>query len=188
MSMRSENEKKAHALSRDELVQIAVNVFNKRDQDRFRKLAERRDEQEAEAELAGQDPLPIEMPTLLDSHVRVQNDDGATDWKTRDEASVKEHLGMHDHMEAVHTAASGIRRRKRDRLSDWSHDQGPRLDQAAPIGDYIWQHVRCAICGGGPEKIRELGTFVEAHTIAVKFGGTETRWAHKLCNEMEGVG
>lgn len=188
--MRQDNERKVRGMTREELEQLALNVLNARENARLRKTIDRRDEAEAERELAGEQLLPIEMPTQLDAHVRVENDDGSIDWKTRDDASVKEHLGQHSYRESLHQAAAGIRRRKHERLSDWTAAQGSNLDHGGPIGDYIWREVRCAICGRGPEKIPELGTFVEAHRIAVKFGGGDgaTEWAHKLCNEKEGVG
>lgn len=161
-------------------------LFKKHDR-RIREAQERRDLREAEAEVAG-NRLPLDMPTILDMNVRIVNDDGTVDWKNRDDASSKEHVGHQEHKSAVYKAASGIADRKVEKMGDWMQAQGPALDHAAPIGDYIWQDVRCAICGDGPEKIQEMGPFVRAHKIAFALGGEEMEWAHKLCNEMEGVG
>lgn len=161
-------------------------LFKKHDR-RIREAQERRDIREAEAELTG-GRLPMDMPTILDMNVRVTSDDGTVDWKNRDDASPKEHVAHQEHKSAVYRAASGIADRKVEKMGDWMEGQGPALDHAAPIGDYIWQNVTCAICGAGAEKIPQMGTFVRAHKIAFALGGEAMEWAHKLCNEMEGVG
>jgi hypothetical protein len=167
-------------------------IFNslfKKEERRIREAQERRDQREAEAELAG-NRLPMDMPTILDAEVRTTGDDGTIDYKTRDDASPKEHLSHLEHKAAVYGAMSGIQDRKRERLSDWTAEQGSALDHEAPIGPYIWDGVRCSICGHGIEKTPQLGPFVRAHDIAVATGVSDgtTEWAHKLCNEMEGVG
>lgn len=165
---------------------ISSALFKKHER-RIRALQERRDMKEAEAELSGC-LLPMEMPTILDMHVRVERDDGTPDIKPRDGASVKEHTTHLEHKSAVYQAASGIADRKRDRLSDWTAEQGSALDHSAPIGDYIWADVRCAICKRGPEAIPFQGTFVRAHKVAFVLGGEAMEWAHEKCNAMEGVG
>lgn len=161
-------------------------LFN-REVNRISDAQKRRDEREADAEAAG-NRLPMEMPTILDGEVRVTDDAGTVDYKTRDDATPKEHLGHLEHKAARYGAMSGIADRKRGRLSDWMGEQGSKLDHEAPIGPYIWDGVICAICRKGAEKIPDLGTFVRAHDVAFALGGTTTQWAHKLCNEMEGVG
>jgi hypothetical protein len=165
---------------------ILAALFKKHER-RIRDAQERIDIREAEAEMAG-DRLPLDMPTILDMHVRVVDDAGIIDYKDRDDASPKEHIGHQEHKSAVYRTASGIADRKCDKLSDWMHQQGSGLDHAAPIGGYIWEHIRCAICGGGPEAIPQMGTFVRAHKVAFALGGEAMEWAHKRCNEMEGVG
>jgi hypothetical protein len=159
----------------------------KREETRIREAQKRRDLKEAEAQLAG-NLLPLEMPTILDAEVRVVCDDGGVDYKTRDDANPKEHVAHMEHKSAVYGAASGIATRKADRFSDWTAEQGDKLDHEAPIGPYLWQNTVCAICGAGAEKIPQMGTFVRAHKIAFTLGGEAMEWAHKLCNEMEGVG
>jgi hypothetical protein len=164
-----------------------LSALFKKHERRIRLAQERRDMREAEAEMAGV-RLPLEMPTILDMHVRVEVDDGTLDYKDRDAASAKEHTGHLEHKSAVYQAASGIADRKRDRLSDWTAEQGNKLDHGAPIGDYIWAAVKCTICKRGPEAISTMGTFVRAHEVAFALGGEDMGWAHKKCNEMEGVG
>jgi hypothetical protein len=159
----------------------------KREETRIREAQNRRDQKEAERQMAG-GYLPMEMPTILDAVVRTTADDGSVDYKNRDDATPKEHLTHLEHKSAVYGTMSGIASRKRDRLSDWASDQGDKLDHEAPIGPYIWQDITCSICGRGAEKIPDLGTFVRAHDIAFALGGETMQWAHKTCNEMEGVG
>lgn len=167
---------------------ILNSLFKKEDR-RIRDAQTRRDQKEAEEEMAG-NRLPLEMPTILDAEVRVTDDAGTVDWKGRDDASPKEHVGHMEHKSAVYGAMSGIQDRKRDRFCDWTDEQGDALDHEAPIGPYIFEGVKCVICGRGYEAVPELGPFVQAHRTAVAFGGGDgtTDWAHKLCNEIEGVG
>lgn len=181
--------RKLAEMTPDEKDSFILNSLFKREERRIREAQTRRDQREAEEEMAG-NRLPMEMPTILDAEVRVTGDDGTIDYKARDDASPKEHLGHLEHKAAVYGSMSGIQGRKRDRLSDWTAEQGSALDHEAPIGPYIFDGVKCSICGRGYEKVADLGPFVQAHDIAVATGVSDgtTQWAHKLCNEMEGVG
>lgn len=174
-------------MSPEEKDTFILSALYKKYERRIRAAQERRDMKEAEAEMSGL-RLPLEMPTILDMYVRVEADDGTRDYKDRDSASTKEHTAHLEYKSAVYRAASGIADRKRDRLSDWAAEQGSALDHSAPIGDYIWADITCSICKRGPGAIPEMGTFVRAHEVAFALGGEAMEWAHKRCNEMEGVG
>jgi ADP-ribose pyrophosphatase YjhB (NUDIX family) len=174
-------------MSSEEKNTFILSALFKKHERRIRISQERRDMREAEAEMSGL-RLPLEMPTILDMRVRVEADDGTLDYKPRDGASAKEHTTHLEYKSAVYRAASGIADRKRDRLSNWVAEQGSALDHAAPIGDYIWAAVKCSICKCGADAIPRLGPFVRAHEVAFALGGEAMGWAHKKCNEMEGVG
>lgn len=187
MSAREEHERAAEEMAREELEAFYVDVKTKRTDGSLRSAQTKRDLREAELEMSG-DRLPLQMPTILDSHVRISNDDGSLDWKTRDEASIKEHMAHQEFKSANYLAASGIALRKRDKESDWAAEQGDALDHEAPIGPQVFEGTICVICGRGYEACATQGPFVRAHYVAHALGGDETDWAHKRCNEMEGVG
>jgi hypothetical protein len=188
VTFHDDNVHKAKALSRDELERLVVQSWDRSDDRRLRKQATEEDLRYAEAELDGIELARLfDMPTVLDAHVRVEDDDGGVEWKYRDEATLKEHQAQNDYRQRLHLSAAGRYLRKHERLADWASEQAEEFDEAAPMGPYVWREITCCFGDGG---YRENDPFEMAHDIAVALGGGDgtTRWAHRSCNRSEGVG
>lgn len=185
MSKRSHLAKDVNEWPHHDLVRYVVDDLMKKEDRKLQQKIRARDLKAAQEEMSGIDIARIfDMPTLLDDEVRTVDDDGSVDWKSRDEASAKDHHVNNDYWEGVYTSAAGIRRRRDDRLNTWEADN-PGYNPGNPIGPYLFRDETCAICKKG---WRPNDPFEFAHDVAVTFGGGTGKLAHRTCNRAEGVG
>ena len=185
MSKRTQLTKDVNAWPDTEKVRYIVDDLMKKEDKKLDAKTRARDVKGAQDEMSGIDIARLfEMPTLLDDEVRTVDDDGSVDWKSRDEASAKDHHLNNDYWEGVYTTAAGIRRRRDDRLKGWQADN-PSYNPADPIGPFLFRDVHCAICKKG---WRPNDPFEFAHDVAATLGGGDCEFAHRSCNRAEGVG
>ena len=134
----------------------------------FRKEATDDDLRYAEAELDGIGLARLfEMPTVLDARSGPRaTTESLSEGPRRGDRQRPSRLQRADGR--TPPRAASIRRRKNEKLDEWTDAQGVELDHSAPIGEHLWRNVELVFGDGG---YRAADPFELAHRIAVALGG-----------------